>query len=316
MGVFGTASRILGGRVGHADHLGGGQSDQPVRAATARLHAVRVVVARVVVARVGAVRVGAVRVGAVLVGAVLVGAVLVGGCGLTVTQERPTYEELDAHEKSVVQIVLAELTGFNAQVEARTKYCIKGIIDKEKINVSFEGNIFSANLGDDLIHVAPWENLDSAQQALVAEWFETSEAAAKPIYQKLFYRFLAVSQGAKQFQYEVLTARWVYGNRSLYNVERDSLRETLSYYRAVGKQAEMWTFATSACAPVIAQYTSRYTFDKKYLSEHFQELANPKAPTGYIYYICKWIELGRTESVDLTTELLWVASIPSLAHTP
>lgn len=236
---------------------------------------------------------------------------LLAGCGLTVTQERPSYAELEPHEQNVVQIVLSELRGFNAQVEARTKYSIGAIIDQERINVSFEGNIFSANLGDGVIHVAPWENLDAGQHALVARWFGSSEAAAKATYEKLFYRFLAVAQGAKQYQYEALGVKWIYANRSIYNVERDSIRETLSYYRTIGKQADMWNFASSACKNILVQ--NKVTFEKKYLQDNLQALANPKAPSGYMYYICRFVEMGKVEAVDLTTELLWVPTIPALS---
>lgn len=240
---------------------------------------------------------------------------VVTACDFRITQERPSYEELDAHEKSVVEIVLAELRGFNAQVVSRTDLSIAKVIDRERINVSFEGHIFSANLGDDVIHVAPWENLSSGQQDLVATWFKSpSAASAQATYEKLFYRFLTVSQGAKQYMFEALTAEWVYSNRSLYNVERDTIRETLSYYRTIGKQTEMWNFATNACKPILAQYGSVYgpSFSKAYLADHFQELANPKAPTGYMYYICRWVEIGKVDAVSLTTELQWVQDLPSL----
>lgn len=247
---------------------------------------------------------------------VLITAALLGaGCGLTVTQERPSYEELSTQEKSVVQIVLAELRGFNQQVEARTALSIAAIIDVERINVSFEGNIFTANLGDGLVHVAPWENLDEGQRVLVAKWFASATAAAaKATYEKLFYRFLAVSQGAKQYMYEALTVQWVYAHRSLYNVERDTIREALSYYRTIGKQAEMWGFTAAACKNLLATNRGKIPFTKAYLNAHFQELANPKAPTGYLYYICEWIEMGKADAVDLTTELLWVQDIPHLAQ--
>jgi hypothetical protein len=235
------------------------------------------------------------------------------GCGLTVTQDRPTYEQLETHEKNVVDIVLAELAGFNKQVELRTPLSIASIIDKNKINVSFDGNIFSGNLGDGVIHVAPWENLDQAQRDLIKGWFKaSSEASAKATYEKFFYRFLTISQGGKQYMYEALTTEWVFANRSLFNVERDTLRETLSYYRTIGKKSEMWTFATNACKPILEQYGASLgnSFNKKYLNAHFQELANPKAPSGYMYFICRWIEMGKVDAVDLTTELLWVRDLP------
>lgn len=235
-----------------------------------------------------------------------------GGCGLEVTQDRPAYADLEPHEKSVVQIVLDELRGFNAQVERYTPHSIASVIDKEKINVSFEGKIFFGNLGDQLIHISPWENLGDGQRQLVAGWFSTSVAAAKPIYEKLFYKFLATSQGAKQYQYEALGVAWVFGNRSLFNVERDSLRETLSYYRHVGRQSEMWTFVdNSVCKPILAQHGS-IPFSKSYLSDNVQALANPDNPTGYMRYVCGWIAIGKVDAVDMRTELTWVPTIPSL----
>jgi hypothetical protein len=235
-------------------------------------------------------------------------------CGLTVTQDRPSFEQLDPHEQSVVQKVLAELRGFNKQVEARTTLSIASVIDKEKINVSFEGHIFSANLGDGVIHVAPWENLSDGQRKLVQSWFASpSLASAKSSYEKLFYRFLAVSQGGKQYMYEALTVQWVFSNRSIFNVERDTIREALSYYRTIGQQASMWNFLTSICKPLLTKYRGKIPFDKKYLNANFQSLADLEAPTGYMYYICEWIDMGKTDAVDLTTELLWVQDIPALA---
>jgi hypothetical protein len=238
--------------------------------------------------------------------------VALGACGLEVTQDRPAFTDLEPHEQNVVQIVLGELRGFNAQVEKYTPYSIASIIDKEKINVSFEGKIFFGNLGDQLVHISPWENLSDGQRQLVAGWFATSVAAAKPVYEKLFYRFLAISQGAKQYQYEALGVQWVFGNRSLYNVERDSLRETLSYYRHVGRQAEMWNLVSGVCKPILAQYGSSIPFSKTYLNDNVQALANPDGPTGYMRYVCGWIELGKVQAVDMRTELTWVPTIPSL----
>ncbi len=239
---------------------------------------------------------------------------LSASCGFTVTQDRPAYEDLEPHEQSVVQKVLTELRGFNEQVEARTTLSIAAMIEKEKINVSFEGHLVSANLGDGVIHVAPWENLSDQQRELVRSWFASpSLASAKSSYETLFYRFLAVSQGAKQYMYEALTVAWVFGNRSIYNVERDTIREALSYYRTIGQQASMWGFLTRICKPMLAKHRGTIPFDKKHLNANFQSLANPKAPTGYLYYICEWIEMGKASAVDLTTELLWVQSIPALA---
>ncbi|MCA9668133.1 MAG: hypothetical protein KC503_21190 [Myxococcales bacterium] len=235
-------------------------------------------------------------------------------CGLTVTNERPTYKDLDAPERSAIAVILAELSGLNRQITSRTTYSIASAIDKEKIHVSFEGLIFTANFGDGAIHVSVWENLTEAQQLKVMKWFgKPSLAAAKTAYETFFYRFTAVSQGVKQYMYEVLTPAWIFGNRSLFNIERDSIRAALSYYRDSG-QSSMWSFLDGICAPVKAQYNAQYLskFDKKYLASNFQSLANPEDPTGYVYFMCKWIEMGKEDSVNLTTEFVWLQNLPAL----
>lgn len=233
-------------------------------------------------------------------------------CDFRITQDKDNYDDLSPEEKTVVQLALEVITGFNNEVEKRTDYSISHIIDKEKINVSFDGNIIVTNLGDGVIHIAPWENLSTKQHELAMGWFGASNlSAAEATYKKFFYEFLVVSQAAKEYMYTTLSVEWVYGNRSIFNVERDTIRETLSYYRAIGKESEYWTFATNACSKMLATYRGKITFNKTYLLENLQEIANPKDPTKYIYYICEWIDMGKTDAVDLTTELLWVIDIPS-----
>ena len=78
------------------------------------------------------------------------------GCGLRVTNERPTFSELDPPEQDVVKMVVAELTAFNKEVKRLTKYDITRIVDREKVNVSFENHIFSGNFGDELPVVHRW----------------------------------------------------------------------------------------------------------------------------------------------------------------
>jgi hypothetical protein len=239
-------------------------------------------------------------------------ACLATACGLTVTNERPAYADLDPEEKSAVDIILRELTAFDSQVKQRTAYNIDEVVDREHISVAFEGVLFTGNIGDDVIHVSTWENLSPEQRVLVQGWFKTPEAQAEQAYKTLFYQFLAVTQGAKQFMYKVLTPAWVFGHRTLFSMERDSIRTALSHYVAVGRQAEMWGFLAATCAPVIAQFGSQYgpNFSKQYLADHFAELANPDNPTGYIYYICRWIEESKAETESLTIELNWLRDLP------
>jgi hypothetical protein len=232
---------------------------------------------------------------------------LLAGCDWRVTREKPTFDQLDSFEKSTVEIVLEELQAFNQQVESRTSYSINAIIDRERINVSFEGIIFAANLGDEIVHVAVWDNLSESQKQLVQSWFAApSREAAKQSYERFFYRFMAVSQGVKQYMYEVLTVEWVFGNRSIYNVERDSARIALAHYATIDPSRDMWDFMDSTCSALLQQYESTYgpTFGKKYLRDNFQQLVGDgRTPTGYMYYLCRFVEMGREAAVDLDSEL-------------
>jgi len=234
-------------------------------------------------------------------------------CGLTVTSDRPSYEELDQQEKSAVDTILGELTRFNKQVKQRTQYNIDRIVDREQIHVSFEGLIFSANLGDDVVHVATWENLGQGKQALTQGWFKAkTPTQARSVYVKLFYQFLGVVQGVKQFMYQVLTPPWVFSHRSLYNQERDAIRTALAHYVVEGRQTEMWGFLKSACSPVIAQHSAEWDskFSKKYLQEHFYEVFDPDDPTGYMFFVCRWIEMGMQDAEGLNAELNWLIDLP------
>lgn len=246
-------------------------------------------------------------------GLALCAALTAGACGLTVTNERPSYEQLEQPERDAVDVILAELAAFAGQVKARTPVSIDALVDRERIHVSFDGFIFAANLGDGVVHVSTWENLSAEQQALVQQWFGRPDlTSARDAYRTFFYRFLAVSQGAKQFMYDVMTVDWLFANRSLFNVERDSIRTALAHYQAIGLQAEIWPFVESVCAPLLAQYEPIYgpTFDKRYLRDNFTTLAEPRAPTGYMYYICRWYQLGVREAENLTIELEWLRTLP------
>lgn len=247
-------------------------------------------------------------------GSALVLAVLVAinGCGLSVTHERPSYEELDPVEKSAVQTVLKELRRFDTQVKNRTAHNISEVVDRERIHVSFEGAIFSGNLGDGTIHVAIWENLNDAQRALVAQWFKTSEAGAAAIYRKFFYQFMAVVQGAKQLMYKVHTPTWVYHHRTLWSIERDSIRTALAHYIAEGRRAELWPFLSRACTPIKSRYAPQFSdkFSKKYLQANFKSIYSPDAPSGYMYFICRWIDQGKQMHDSLGGELDWLINLP------
>jgi len=102
-------------------------------------------------------------------------------------------------------------------------------------------------------------------------------------------------------------------HRTLFTIERDSIRTALAHYDAEGRKQEMWPFLDGICQPVLEQYASSYAdkFDKKYLTAHFTELANPTNPTGYMYFMCRWIQMGMDEAENLTSELTYLADLAS-----
>lgn len=258
--------------------------------------------------------------------ATAVALMLTTACGLHVTNERPTYEELSKEEQRVVNIVLSELRPLNSNIKALSrnpKVDIAEIVDKEKIHVSFEGLIFVTNIGDNVIHVATWENLTPALQALCQKWWKTTPAATKARYEYFFYRFMATAQGVKQYMYKVLTPAWIFSNRSVFNLERDSIRTALAHYVAVGRKGQMWGFLNSFCAPVLQQYRAKYPgifpastppgnikAAKKYMATHITEMANPNDPTGYMYFMCEWVQLGMGDAGGLQAELDWLRDLP------
>jgi len=243
------------------------------------------------------------------------------GCGLHATNERPTYEELTPQEQDAVTTIVQELAAFSERVRKLTGTDIDEVVHRERINVSFKGMIFSFNIGDNTIHVATWENLSPAQHAIVQGWFDTTPSQAEAWYKKFFYRFMAVSQGAKQYMYKTLTPAWVFARRSVFNIERDSIRVALAHFSAEGRRGDMFPFLTRACKPVLKDHRLQYAHlfvdvdvAKKHLKEHFFQLANPDDPTGYMYFMCQWIGMGQQGVQDLRTELDWITNLPLISN--
>lgn len=232
-------------------------------------------------------------------------------CNFRVTNERPSYAELNSEEKSAVDTIFLELQALDKQIQERTSYSITNIVDKEKIDVSFQNLIFSANFGDEIVHISTWENVGFRRQQIVAGWFKQAEGPAKQTYRNIFYKFFAVSQGVKQFMYNTLTPEWVMNNRSLFNFERDSVRTALAHFRAENREQEMWTLLTESCKPVLDQYADDYAvnYNKQYFKEHAVEMVNAENPGGYMYFICRFIEEGSTKAGDLTFELTWLSEL-------
>jgi len=238
---------------------------------------------------------------------------LSAACGLTVSNKQKKFDDLLPEEKSAATIILEELRAFNTQVKARSAYNIDPIINKDRIDVSFKEMIFAANLGDNLVHISTWENLKPSQRELVQKWFAaTSAEGARQIYQTFFYRFIAVVLAVKQYMYEVHSADWVYGVYSVYNLEINSVRVAIAHFASIGRKAEILAVVQPACASIQRLYGPSYAKhynsknNNEYYTDNLRALANPEAPNGAMYFICRWLEHGLPKLRDLTTELTWL----------
>ena len=255
----------------------------------------------------------------------LLAALPLAACGLTVTNERPEYSELDTAEQRAVDIIYGELAALDKNVRASSAHSIAPLVDKERINVSFESAIFIYNLGDGVMHVSVWENLTDAQRELVQSWFQRSTPAeAKEWYEWFFYRFLAVAEGVKQFAYNVHGSEWMLTHRSVYSLQRDAMRTGLAHFKLAGRQGEVWSRTANTCAPVIKQYDSQWGYlflpayaadhykkAKEYLQDNYASMVDPADPTGYLYWICQGIAYEKTRLDPLTVELEWLRTLGS-----
>jgi hypothetical protein len=241
------------------------------------------------------------------------------GC-FTVTSDRPDFTELDATEQQAVDIVLGELRSLESGLKASRGCSIAEVIDRQKVDVSFQEAIVAENLGDQTIHLSIWENLSDHQQQLLETWFATgSQAATEALYKKLFYEFLAVTQGSKEFIYAALEVSWLMQNRSWFNIEKDAVRIAVAHFDGAGRGAEMRGFLTQSCAPLTKTYASeweeRYQNGRDYLKNPFNlhELYNPDAPLGYLYFLCRWADRamnGPQEPAEtLGGEVDWILSL-------
>lgn len=217
-------------------------------------------------------------------------------CGFSVTNK---HQKADTNvEQEVQRAVLDELTKLDERIRDVSEYDINSILDPAKIDVSVKGSLVSLNLGDGVIHMSVWENLTEQQQLRVGQWFGGDPKAT---YEKFFYRFLTVSQGMKQLQFNILTVPWVYKNRSIFGVERDSIRGALGYYAWVGEPA-MWQFVEQICGRMVDQYDDTYgpNYNAKYLLNNIGSLLdNFENPVGYVYFICRWVQTGLEVSPKL-----------------
>ncbi len=256
----------------------------------------------------------------------ILAAALAAGCGLTVTNEPPTYEELDKPERAAVDIVYTEIKALDARVRQRTQvifkrqYTLSPLVDKARIIVNFEGLLFSFNFGDGRLRVAAWENLTDAQRQVAGAWFGAKGAAAETTYKTFVYRFMALAQGMKQYMYNLGSADNVYQHKYIFSMEFDSTRATHAYLAMVGRK-HMWPQIAAACAPILANkahqkaYSHMFTAKesaakpmrfpqaKTYLQDNWRTLADPADPSGYMYFFCQATMIGQKEARHFDTEL-------------
>jgi hypothetical protein len=257
---------------------------------------------------------------------VLAALVLSQGCGLTVTNERPTYEDLEKPERDAVDIIYAELKALDTQVRDRSKamfnkaYDLTPIVNKQNINVSFKGMMLAYNIGDGQVHVEAWENLSDTQRTAVEKAFKTAPTTAAAWYRTMFYRVMAASQGVKQFIFNVNSVEKAYSSFSLFNMELHPIRTAMGYFQAVGR-SDIWSFTASACTNVLIQGQSqwghmftqaqsnmspRFPLAKAFMTEHHDQFIHGEDPTVNLYFICQWTRIGREETEPFNLELQWL----------
>ena len=254
---------------------------------------------------------------------------LLAGCGLTVTGEYPAYEELNKEEQSAVDLILAELKALDKQTRARTKAIfgqetgLDPVVDLDRIHVSFHGRLLAMNIGDGVLHISTWENLDASQQAKIQAAFNTTAAKAKRWYEKFFYRVMAVSNGLKQYIFNIGSPGKAFGSFSLFNMEMHPMRTAMGYFKQVGRSNDIFTFMTAACKQVLAQGSKawgalwtaaesrswpRFPRAKEYMRDNAELFLGAGDPTATLYFLCQFADVGMDENEGFDLELKWLHS--------
>ena len=251
-----------------------------------------------------------------------------GGCGLTITNDTPSYEELPEEDKRAVDIIYQELRKLDLQVEDRSRamfsksFNLAPVVDKQAIDVSFDGMMMAYNLGDGLVHVAAWDHLTNDQRLELKAAFGGSMAQARARYEKLFYRVMAASQGIKQYMYNLHTPERVFSKFSIFNLELHPMRTAMGYFEAVGRRADIWSFTSTICATPLKQgkarwghmFTpaqsgaspSRFPKAKQFMRDNYELFIRGDDPLLNLYFICQWTVIGKDESEGFNAELRWL----------
>ena len=254
---------------------------------------------------------------------------LAAGCGLTVTGEYPNYEDLDQNEQAAVDLILAELKALDKQTRARTKALfgaatgLDPIVDKDRIHVSYKGRVLALNIGDGVIHISTWENLSKDQQDAVQASFKTTAAKAKTWYRTMFYRVMAVSNGLKQYIFNVGSPGKAFGSFSLFNMEMHPMRTGMGYFSQVGRKGYIYSFMNAACKNVLAQGAKkwghlwthaessawpRFPKAKNYMNDDAESFLGAGDPTTTMYFLCQFAAVGMDETEGFDGELKWLYS--------
>lgn len=258
---------------------------------------------------------------------VLVGGLWWAGCGLEVTNEIPSYADLDGSERAAVDLIVGELQQLEARVRSDSISAVgravdlSPIVDRERINVAFEGQLFTFNFGNGIVHIPAWENLDAAQQKLVGDWFGAADSAsARASYVTFFYRYMALTHGMKQYMYNLVSVENAYKHKYIFTLELDSARSAVSHLDAAGRQNEI-AAVRGLCTPVLAarslneaygsmftaaQSTAkplRFPLAKRHVQDNWQSLADPDDPTHYMYFLCRAFQIGTKERRSFGAEL-------------
>lgn len=225
------------------------------------------------------------------------------GCGLTVTNEPPTYDELPPEDQAIVDRILASVTAFDAAVEARGGPGIDEVIDRDAVQVHFQGLVMAANFGDGYLRLSIWEHLTAGQRAMIASWWSVDEATAgDTYYPKFFYDYLATHLAAIEWIYQVQGVDRVLADRPRFKVERDAQYLAVAFYEETDPTTMIDVDAP--CASLRAQHEdweSRY--DQEYFTDHIVDIADPESPTEYFWFFCRWLDDAQARTYTFPDEM-------------
>jgi hypothetical protein len=234
---------------------------------------------------------------------------LLCGCGLELTSEPPPFESLEPPEQQIVRSVVEELAGFDAALVGLQQTSISAIVDPARINVAHQHKILIANVGEDRVHLGLWQSLREDQQQLIQTWFDLpTRAATERAFERFFYRFMVLVQGARQYAFEAMPAELL-RDKAVYTIDRHATRAAVSYLRS-RKLEPLHQQVRALCKPLLERYRSTWGqhVNQPYMSDNLGALTDPNDPTGYFFFVCSWLEMAQTEAQGLAEDLRWLRS--------